>query len=117
VERELQNLVMQILAEQRRLAFEELREQLFLGTLDLSGEVQVIQDLFTLAPHTLLPPAPRGLAAWLARLFGRSTSHITPRVDIPGVVAWLEKQTGGQPLPMKPSLQGRSDPQKIQSVP
>ena len=97
VERELQTLVLQILAEQRRLAVEEMREQLFQGTLDISAEAQVIKDLFELTPHAFSPPAPRGLLAWLARLFGRSTPHTTSSLDIPGVVAWLEEQTGSPP--------------------
>ena len=82
VERELQSLVLQILAEQRRVSVEELREQLFQGVLALSAEAQVIQDLFKLEPHTILPSAPRGLAAWLARLFGRPTPSTDSKLDI-----------------------------------
>ena len=96
VERELQNLVLQILAEQRRLAVEELREQLFQGTLDISSEQQIIRDLFELAPHAILIHPRSGFFAWLARLFGRSAPHTASRLDISGVVAWLEEQTGSR---------------------
>jgi hypothetical protein len=116
VERELQNLVIQVLAEQRRVATEELREQLFQGTLDLSTEAQVIQDLFKHDPRTFLPAAPRGLMAWLSRLFGRPTPHAAPRLNIPGVVVWLEEQTGSHLDQTVPSSPIRSDTPKYQSI-
>jgi len=117
IERELQNLVVQILAEQRHVSVEELRDRIFQNTLDLTAEAQVIQDLFKLAPHAIYTPVRRGLAAWLARLFGRAEPHITSGLDVPGVVVWLEEQTGSLPNQTKPSSQGRSDTQKIQGVP
>ncbi len=116
IERELQSLVVQILAEQRRVAVEELRSQIFQNTLDLTGEVQVIQDLFKLSPHTLLTPPRRGLVAWLARLFGRAEPYTTFGLDVPGVVAWLEEQTGSLPEQTEPLSPGISDTQKTQSA-
>ena len=95
VERELQNLVVQILAEQRRVGVDELRDQLFSGALDLSTEMPIIQDLLKLDFHTSWTPAPRGLAVWLARLFGRPVAQIAPRIEVPAVIEWLEEQTGG----------------------
>ena len=71
VERELQNLVIQILAEQRRLAVEELREQLFQGRLDLSSEQQIIRDLFELSPHAILDSPS-------ARFFGLVGAFVGP---------------------------------------
>ena len=95
VERELQNLVVQILAEQRRVGVDELRDQLFSGALDLSTEMPIIQDLLKLDFHTSWTPAPRGLAVWLARLFGRPVAQIAPRIEVSAVIEWLEEQTGG----------------------
>ena len=115
VERELQNLVMQILAEQRHVGFEELREKMFQDTLDLTTEAPVIQDLFKHNPHTLWTSPPRGLAAWLGRLFGRSAPHVTHRLDMPAMVAWLEEQTGSLPEQIDASLQSGSDLQKTRS--
>lgn len=116
VERELQNLVMQILADQRRTSVEEMREELFHGGLDVSAEAQVIQDLFKLEPHAFRPSAPRGLVAWLARLFGRARHDTASRIDIPGIVVWLEEQTGFQPDQTDASSSTRSGTQKTQGV-
>jgi hypothetical protein len=116
VERELQNVVMQVLAEQRRVAVEELRSQLFQDKLDLTGEAQVIQNLFKLTPHASFTPEPHGLMAWLKRLFGRTESGIASTLDVPGVVVWLEEQTGGRPEPDAPSLPANSDAHQPLSV-
>jgi hypothetical protein len=116
VERELQNLVMQILADQRRVSVEEMREQLFHGGLDVSAEAQVIQDLFKLEPHAFRSSTPRGLVAWLARFFGRARPDTVSRLDIPGIVVWLEEQTGAQPDQTIVSSSTRSDTQKSQGV-
>lgn len=116
VERELQNLVMQILAEQRRVSAEEMREQLFHGELDVSAEAQVIQDLFKLEPGIFRPSAPRGLIGWLARLLGRTRPDTGSGLDIPGIVAWLEEQTGFQLDQTAASSSTRSEAQKSQGV-
>lgn len=97
VERELQNLVVQILAEQRRLAPDELRDQIYAGAADLSGEPALIQNLFKLDPHELIAPAPRGLAAWWARLRGRPLPSTAARVDVTALVGWVEERTGAAP--------------------
>ena len=60
IERDLQILVMQILAEQRRVAVEELRSQIFQDKLDLTGEVQPDPGpVQTLPTYHLYPRAAR----------------------------------------------------------
>jgi len=49
-------------------------------------------------------------------LFGRVEPYTTFGLDVPGVVAWLEEQTGGLPEPTEPLSPGISDTQKTQSV-
>jgi hypothetical protein len=117
VERELQNLVLQILAEQRHVAVEELRNQQFLDALDLTAETQVIQDLFKLSPHAFVILEKRGLAAWLARLFRRAEPPNASGLDIPGIVVWLEEQTGGELVQSEISSPERNGVQKVQSEP
>jgi len=95
VERELQHLVIHVLAEQRRTAPGEVRDQILRGELDLADESPVIQELLLNPISRDFVPAPHGLGAWLARLFHRSPkSAIAPRLDIPAIVHWLDEQTG-----------------------
>jgi len=100
--RELQLLVLQVLAEHARTSPDELRERMLHGELDVSQEAPVIQAL-------MVPPGgrfyyedpmigPGGLAGWLRRLFRRPAAVVsTPSIDVPGVVDWLENETGGVP--------------------
>lgn len=100
--RELQMMVLQVLAEHARTSPEDLRQRMLHGELDLSQEAAVIQAL-------MAPPAGRsyyddvdvrsgGLAGWLRRLFRRPAAPASASgIDVPGVVGWLERETGIQP--------------------
>jgi hypothetical protein len=97
--RELQILTLQVLAEHDRIPLEEMRSRLLNGQLDLSGEEPAIRSLLETPQSRSLfaePTArPRGLFAWLARLFGRAPNlEFERQIDVPAIVAWLEKETG-----------------------
>jgi hypothetical protein len=97
--RELQLLTLQVLAEHDRVPLDEMRSRLLNGQLDLSGEEPAIRSLLeaSQARGLFAEPSdrPRGLLAWLASLFGRAPkSELVHQIDVPAIVAWLEKETG-----------------------
>ena len=95
---DLQWLVLQVLAEHDRVDLNEMRARLLRGELDLSREHPAIQALLdpTQRRSLLLETSaqPRGLRAWLSRLFGRAPLPARDQVDVPAIVAWLERETG-----------------------
>jgi hypothetical protein len=96
VERELQTLVLQVLAEQQRVDFEEVRTRQMRGELDLSAEGPAIQSLFVGMGHMGYPELPPLIVRLWARLLGRPLPQMAglPPLDIDGIIAWLETQTG-----------------------
>jgi hypothetical protein len=100
VERELQSLVMQILADQARVDYEEIRERYYHGELDLSAESQAIRDLFSIDHRkrfTVQPVGPPAWLTWFARLLRKTPAPAQPAVgtvNVPGIILWMEEQTG-----------------------
>lgn len=97
LERELQGLVMQILADQARVDFEEIRVRQNHGELDLSAESQAIRDLFAIDHRKRFAFQPSGPPRWLAWLLRRRPAFPQPEaghLDVPGIILWLEEQTG-----------------------
>jgi len=97
IERELQGLVMQILADQARVDFEEIRVRQNHAELDLSAESQAIRDLFAIDHRKRFTFQPSGPPAWLAWLLRRAPASAQPAagsLDVPGIIQWLEEQTG-----------------------
>jgi len=97
MERELQTLVLQMLAEQQRTDFESLRARQMRGELDLAGEGPAIQGLFALTVgRGGFPEQPPLLRRLWARLLGRPSPRMSefPPLDVEGVIRWLEVQTG-----------------------
>jgi hypothetical protein len=95
IERELQVLVLQVLAEQERTDFEEIRARQNRGELDLSDQIPAIQALFNLK-HSFYPAPPSILSIWWARLLGRphpAAQGVEP-LDVTAIIHWLEEQTG-----------------------
>lgn len=95
VERELQTLVLQVLAEQERTDFEEIRTRQSRGELDLSGQTPAIQALFNVK-HSFYPAGPSILQIWWARLLRRPLP-LAPGgepLDVAAIIHWLEEQTG-----------------------
>jgi hypothetical protein len=104
VERDLQYLAMQILADQARVDFEEMRRRQIQGLLDLSAEPQALQDLFLVDHQKRFFVQPARLPRWLAWLLRRPPAPADgdlPALDLEGVIAWLEKQTGRWEQPVE----------------
>jgi hypothetical protein len=95
IERELQTLVLQVLAEQERTDFEEIRARQLRGELDLSGQDPAIQALFNLKHNFYFAP-PSMLRTWWNRLLGRprSGSQDVEPLNMSAIIHWLEEQTG-----------------------
>lgn len=95
VERELQTLVLQVLAEQERTDFEEIRTRQSRGELDLSGQAPAIQALFNVK-HSFYPAAPSILQIWWARLLRRPLplAQGGEPLNVAEIIHWLEEQTG-----------------------
>jgi hypothetical protein len=96
MERELQTLVLQVLAEQQHTDFDTLRARQMSGELDLSTEGAAITGLFTGIGRGGFPERPPLLAGLWARLLGRPQPHLAgiPPLDVEGIITWLEAQTG-----------------------
>jgi hypothetical protein len=94
IERELQTLVLQVLAEQERTDFEEIRARQSNGELDLSGQSPAIQALFNLK-HSFYPAPASILQTWWMRLLRRpqDLKGVEP-LDVTAIIHWLEEQTG-----------------------
>jgi hypothetical protein len=96
MERELQALVLQVLAEQQRTDYENLRARQMHGELDLSGEGPAIQTLFLHDGRMGYPEQAPLLRRLWARLLGRPLPQLEglPPLDVDGIITWLEIQTG-----------------------
>lgn len=96
IERELQALVLQVLAEQQRTDFDGLRARQMRGELDLTGEGPAIQGLFVGVGRSGYPELPPLFVRLWARLLGRPLPQMAglPPLDVDGIITWLETQTG-----------------------
>ena len=115
IERELQALVLQVLAEQQRTDFEELRGRQMRGELDLTGEGPAIQGLFAGLGRKGYPEQLSLLARLWAHLLGRPLSQMAglPPLDIDGIIAWLETQTGSGLKSIEDNHRGAEAQRKI----
>lgn len=94
VRRELQFLVLKVLASQNRAETEEIKDRLVRGELNLPP---AIADLFLIP--TFAPPEPE--RGWIWRLLFRSKPAPGTGIEIEPVVAWLEAQTSSPAADVK----------------
>lgn len=96
LERELQNLVLQIMADQARIDFDEMRERQKRGLVDFSNESPAIAALFSVDHQKYFAIQSVSLVAWFMRLLRRESAPENPNfavLDVPAIIAWLEEQT------------------------
>jgi hypothetical protein len=97
--RELQHLVLDVLAEHDRIEPEEMRRRLINGELDVSNEIPAIQALLDSSKRgglfEVTERKKTSLWDWILEIFhSPSAKAPTDPIDVPEVVAWLEKETG-----------------------
>jgi hypothetical protein len=86
IRRDLQGLVLKVLATQLRTETSEVRERLQAGAIELPGSVA---DLFVFTPPPLFEPA--GRWDWLTSRFRRPIR--AAGLNVEPILAWLEAQT------------------------
>ncbi len=97
LERELQNLILQVLADRARVDFEEIRERQKHGNLDLSSEPQAVSALFETDHQKYFTVQSVTLPSWLLRLLHRPVPAQNPNygaLDTLWIIQWMEEQTG-----------------------